>query len=78
MTTTIFNYHTDVNDFASDVTKAVRQLFASLVGKHQAAEMTVAQDSSEEAALWLSNTASDVAQHSPSLASELRYAAARA
>ncbi|KQQ33065.1 hypothetical protein ASF61_13380 [Duganella sp. Leaf126] len=78
MTTTIFNYHTNVNDFASDVTKAVRQLFASLVGKHHAADVTVAQDSSEEAALWLSSAASDAAAHSPSLASELRYAAARA
>jgi len=79
MTTTIFNYHTNAN-FAADVATAVRKLFVSLFVKKPAAvaEQIAAEESTEETIWWLSSTANEVAAHSPSLASELRYAAARA
>ncbi|MDR7052451.1 hypothetical protein J2X54_004956 [Duganella sp. 3397] len=80
MTTTVFNYHTNVTDFASDVTNAVRKLFIAVFVKKPVAvaEQIAAEESAEETIWWLSSTANEVASHSPSLASELRYAAARA
>jgi hypothetical protein len=77
MTSTTYNTHTTAN-YAGNVANAVRQLFAALFAKKPAgvAEEATAQRA-DETIWWLSSTAKDVEAHSPNLAAELRYIAAR-
>lgn len=74
MTSTTYNTHTNAN-YAGNVANAVRQLFAALFAK-KPADVAEAQRA-DETIWWLSSTAKDVEAHSPNLAAELRYIAAR-
>jgi hypothetical protein len=77
MTSTTFNTQTNAN-YAGNVANAVRQLFAALFAKKPAvAGQEATAERADETIWWLSSTAKDVEAHSPNLAAELRYIAAR-
>ena len=76
MNSTTFNTHTNAN-YAGNVVYAARQLFAALFARKPAAVAEATSERADETIWWLSSTAKDVEAHSPNLAAELRYIAAR-